>query len=117
MYAKFINAINENGNQTAFQIRGINGEYAVIQYNQTIVTANDEESAMNAVLCMMVDNGWHTDNIVINEDGSWHAFEFNPVDDGRIIVKFYEWTHGQYIQLGPEEYYDPDCARAEYGYC
>jgi len=117
MYAKFINAINDNGNQTAYVIREINGKYAVEQYNHTIITADDEQSAMNAVLCMMVDNGWHMDNIVINDNDAWHAVEFDHAGDGRIIVKFYEWMRGQYIQLGPDEYCDPGFAKVEYGYC
>lgn len=115
--ALHINAINDNGERTTYQIRIHNNKYFVRQYNQTIITTDTELSARNAVECLMKDNGWHLEELVDLGGKFASAVTFTPVDSENVIIKTFEWMGGRYVQLGPEELYSIECAKREYGYC
>jgi hypothetical protein len=115
---RIFNAIDDNGRRTSFKVQDFGSRFIISQDGCQIITADDEQSAQNAVECMMKDNGWHLEELVGIDDSNDFstAITFDRVDPETVIIKVYEWMGGRYVQLGPEDRYSVELATAEYGY-
>ena len=118
MNTTIINAINKDGKRTQFKITE-SCEYHRLYWDDNELyhqAGKDLNEIIDYVRYIMNGDGFHADDIVTMENGASHSRTFDLTAEGDMIVKFYEWIGGRYVQLGPEEHCTVNFAKTEYGW-